>query len=290
MPIEVTEDLKSGSVLTQNQQGITDTRRWLIKGLTPGPGIRAQALSAVDAVTGKRPALYGEPHPNIANCRVGEIQVTPFLNSSDGAYLVATYKEPPHGGGSGGGFSVSITGTTGTKNLQLSDIGKPLLIPYKDTSQTPNVTYYDYVSIPVFEPGTVICFSWQTFTNLYQMAKSLRKRVNKGEFQGEGPHAWMCRRFDISTTGALRLPGPSQWSVTAEFELDVTANGVISGWQRIETFRDRDTGRVPTDIDPSKNPPAAKAGQLVTGNGFGIYAPPEADFSVVGLPDLTTIA
>jgi hypothetical protein len=101
-------------------------------------------------------------------------------------------------------------------------------------------TLADHLQIPVLSPNTILEITRMENRSPLAMSEKFRRTVNASPWQGGDARTWLCRRIDGASQASL-----SQYEVRYQFEYDP------DGWERLEYFVDRYTGKVPDDVKVS---------------------------------------
>jgi hypothetical protein len=257
----LTEDLVLGARFRYTIAGPTLWRVFDVAGLTPGQDTLAQAATASDATTGARVPRYGDPHPAVPNLYALEIDAEPVRGSRTAARVKVRYGSPDFGSVPGA-VSIRISGSQGQKLLASNPDGSLIVIKYTDPAGN---VLQDHIRVPVLSPNTVLEITRQEGASPLRLSASYRRSVNSGFWHGGAPRTWLCRAIDAKSRGAL-----ARYEVRYVFEYDP------DGWERIEYFVDRYTGKVPDDVQLSDN----------NDKGAVRFLPyPQRDFAQLGLPN-----
>jgi hypothetical protein len=238
MPLRITEDLVLGASYTFTKSGPSLLRIFDVAGLTPGKQTLAQAAVAVDSVANTRIPRYGEPHPAVPGLYAIEIGAVP-LNGSRTVARVTVHYGTPAQATVPGAARIRIGGANGHKLMAQMPDGSLAVVKYTDADGN---TLADHLQIPVLSPNTVLEITRMETRSPLTMSEKFRRTVNASPWQGGDAKSWLCRGIDGASQGSL-----SQYEVRYQFEYDP------DGWERLEYFVDRYTGKVPDDVKVSSS-------------------------------------
>jgi len=261
MPLSITEDFVLGARFRYTSSGGTLFRIFTVGGLTPGKDALAQAALAVDGTTGSRIPRYGDPHPAVVGLYALEIDALPARNSRTVAQVRVRYATPEFGSVPGA-VRIRINGSQGQKVYSRNPDGSLIVVKYSDPAGN---ALQDHIQVPVLSPNTILEFTRQEVISPLKLSTAFRRTVNSNVWQGGGPKTWLCRAIDGTSQAGL-----SRYEVRYVFEYDP------DGWERIEYFVDRYTGKIPDDVQLSDNNDKGAVKILP-------YA--QRDFSQLGLPN-----
>ncbi|HZL36479.1 MAG TPA: hypothetical protein VFC78_14265, partial [Tepidisphaeraceae bacterium] len=258
---KITEDLILGARYRYTKDGPTLLRVFDVTGLTPGRDTLAQAARAVDSGTGSRIPVYGQPHPAVASLYANEIDAEPINNSSTTARVTVRYGSPEYAAVPGA-VRIRIGGSWGHKLLTQTPDGALMTVKYTDPAGN---AMQEHLQLSILTPNTLLEFTRQEPASPLRLSTRFRRTVNSSPWQGGNAKTWLCRAIDGASAAGL-----SRYEVRYLFEYDP------DGWDRLEYFVDRYTGKVPDDV------------QLSSTNDKGIarilpYA--QNDFAQLGLPN-----
>jgi hypothetical protein len=261
MPLHITEDLVLGASYKFTRTGPTLVRLFDVAGLTPGKQTLAQAASAVDAVSNARIPRYGEPHPAVPNLFAIEIEAEPISGSRTAARVKVIYGTPEQAAVPGA-VKIRIGEAGGHKLMTQLPDGSLAVVKYTDPDGN---TLEEHLQIPVPSANTVLEITRLEPGSPLKLSEKFRRTVNASPWQGGEAKTWLCRGIDGMSQGSL-----ARYEVRYVFEYDP------DGWERLEYFVDRYTGKVPDDV------------AISPGNDRGVarilpYALRE--FSQLGLPN-----
>jgi hypothetical protein len=259
--MRITEDLILGAHFRYTIQGAVLLRVFDVSGLSPGKDTLAQAAGAFDGATGARIPAYGEAHPAVSGLYAVQIDAQPIKGSNSAARVIVRYGTPELSS-IPGAVSIRISGSQNRKLLARNPDGSLIVVKYTDPSGN---ALQDRVQIPILSPNTVLEFTRLETKSPLTLSAQFRRSVNSNTWQTGAPKTWLCRAVDGRSLGAL-----ARYEVRYLFEYDP------DGWERIEYFVDRYTGKIPDDV------------QFSDKNDKGIarilpYA--QRDFSRLGLPN-----
>ena len=236
--MHITEDLILGARYRYTKHGPTLLRVFDVSGLVPGRDTLAQASGAVDSAGGAHVPRYGEPHPSVANLYAIEVDVQPAHAASTAARVVVRYGSPEFAAVPGA-VRVRITGSSGHKLVSRLPSGDLITVKYTDPAGN---VLQDHLQIPVLSPNTVLEFTRQENASPLRLSSRFRRTVNASPWQGGDARTWLCRAVDGTSVAGL-----ARYEVRYVFEYDP------DGWERLEYFVDRFTGKVPDDVKISPN-------------------------------------
>lgn len=258
--MRITEDLLLGAKYSLTHSGATLVRLFDVSGLTPGQQTLAQAAAAVDSVTNTRIPRYGDPHPAVPGLFAIEIDATPLDGSRTAARVSVKYGTPTQAP-LAGAVQVRIGSANGHKLLtQLPDGSFPT-VSYTDGNGN---TLQQRFQIPVLTAGATLEIVRMEPQSPLKLAQKFGRTVNSSPWQNGAAHAWLCKSINGVSKGT-----PLQFEVSYLFEYDA------DGWERLEYFVDRYTGKIPDDVAVSQNNDKGIA---------RILAYRSADFSQLKLP------
>lgn len=294
MPIKITPVVNddAGFAWKPGQSGSFPIR-FTVEGLdaTLGAAMCVMACQATDAVTGFTIPKYPTEHPQVAGFYVGGIGAKPWpAGSRTSAMVELTYVPPEMIPGLG--TTIEIISASGDKVIARwpygPQKGKPILVAYspdggdfdpqidpasaKKWASDPSAgNFVDIVSARVLMPGTVLRITRTESKSPLNQAAQYRRHRNKSTWQGQPKGTWLCTRYDgVNLANGNALVAPGFYTVTYEFEADPDDQ-----WNQYAPYIDRNTGRVPTDVDFSDG----------TNNGYTIITPYDyAEFNLLKLP------
>ena len=261
MPISITEDLVLGAKFTYTRAGGSLLRLFDVSGLTPGKETLVQAAGATDSATGRSIPRYGDPHPAVYGLYVNSIEAEPVQNSRTAARVSVRYGSPELGPVPNA-VQIIISGSNKRKLVSTYPDGSPILVKYTDPAGN---VLHDQLQIPVLSPNTTLEFIRQEARSPLRLPRAFDEASTAPAWQGGSAKTWLCRAIDARSQNNL-----SRYAVRYVFEYDP------DGWERLEYFVDRYTGKIPDDVKQSQN------------NDKGItkvlpYL--QRDFSQLGLPN-----
>ncbi len=259
--MQITEDLLLGAKFTYTRAGGSLLRVFDVSGLTPGKDTLVQAATATDAGTGAHVPRYGESHPAVYGLFVNAIEAVPLENARTAARVVVRYGSPELGPAPDA-VQIIISGTNQRKLVSTLPDGSPIIVKYTDPSGN---VLQDRLQIPVLSPNTTLQFVRLEPRSPLGRSARFRRTVNSTAWQGGAAKTWLCRAVDARSQN-----NGSRFAVRYVFEYDP------DGWEQLEYFVDRYTGKVPDDIQPSPN----------NDKGIAKFLPYlRKDFSQLGLPN-----
>jgi|SRR5947209_14581364 len=259
--MQITEDLILGARFRSSLTGTALLRIFDVGGLVPGRDTLAQAASAIDSASGARIPRYGDPHPAVAGLYANQIDAEPIRGSQTAARVTVRYG-PPEVAAIPGAVSIRITGAQNRKLLARNPDGSLIVVKYTDPAGN---LLQDRVQIPILSPNTVLEFTRQEPASPLTKSAQYRRTLNSNAWQSGAAKTWLCRAID-----GRSLASRATYEVRYLFEYDP------DGWERIEYFVDRYTGKIPDDV------------QFSDGNDKGIAKiQPYAlrDYAQLGLPN-----
>lgn len=261
MPLRITEDLVLGASYKYTKTGPTLVRLFDVAGLTPGKQTLAQAAAAVDAVSNARIPRYGDPHPAVPNLYAIEIEAEPISGAPTAARIKVNYGTPEQAAVPGA-VRIRIGGAGGHKLLTQLPDGSLAVVKYTDPDGN---ELQEHLQIPVLSCNTLLEITRLEPASPLRLSENYRRTVNASPWQGGDAKTWLCRGIDGISQGGL-----SRYEVRYTFEYDP------DGWERLEYFVDRYTGKVPDDVEISSGNDQGIATILPYGM---------RDFSQLGLPN-----
>ncbi|HET6251037.1 MAG TPA: hypothetical protein VFE47_25340 [Tepidisphaeraceae bacterium] len=258
----ITEDLILGASYSYTKTGPTLVRMFDVGGLTPGKDTLAQAAMAVDPASNARIPRYGQAHPAVPGLFAIKIDAEPISGSATAARVKVQYGTPADAPVPGS-VQVRIGGSSGHKLMTQLPDGSLIVLQYTDPDGN---ALQDHVQIPILAANTVLEITRQESASPLRLSETFRRTVNASPWQGGEAKTWLCRGIDAVSQGGL-----SRYEVRYTFEYDP------DGWERVEYFMDRYTGKVPDDV------------KVTTAGTMGVkrvlpYA--MKDFSQLGLPNV----
>lgn len=265
MAITVEEVAVQGPKLSIDKSGVARLRHYHIQGLSASIDPFFQAVTAVDAVTGKRLPRYGEADLKFPGTYCSKLDFDHFPADSRTALLVrAVFSSPEKGNIGGTGIRCRIRTANGQKLIKRwppkagQVLGDPILVgfhpdpagtfkgfPARIPPSAPaqrkggDKTLYAEVAVPVLSPGTILEFERIEKKSTLANSLKFRRTVNSAFWQGGAPGTWLMRSVDCDSEASLQ-----RWHTHYVAEYDERAE-----WNnRLELFRDRDTGIVPPII------------------------------------------
>ena len=181
---------------------------------------------------------YGEAHPAVPGLYALEIDAQPVRGSRTAARVKVRYGSPELGR-IPGAVRIRINGSGGQKLLARNPDGSLIVVKYTDPAGN---ALQDHIQLRVLSPNTILEFTRQETISPLRLSAAFRRCVNSNFWQGGAPKTWLCRAIDGTSQGAL-----ARYEVRYVFEYDP------DGWERIEYFVDRYTGKIPDDVQLSDN-------------------------------------
>jgi hypothetical protein len=254
-----------------------------------------RACYATDPVTNFTIPQYGSLLPGSGWLSANRITAMPLADESRIAAVVTVHYGPIFLNGIAS-TQVEIGGTNGYVQVSRWPTGagflypgQPILVAYKqggsfpaqinpavtagaggDPAKNGNI-YYQYVSIPVLSPNTIVKFTRiEAGANVLQRSYVYRRMINSLAWQGGSSTVknWLMRDVQAVNSSVL---GP----VTA-YKITYTAEYNPDGWTRYEYLKAEKDGRVPTGVVINAN-----------NNGVLKLSPyPAVDFGGLGLPPI----
>lgn len=236
--IHITEDLVLGAKYKFDKTGASLLRMFDVGGLSTGVDTLAQAAAAVDAAANVRIPRYGEPHPTAANLFAVEIDAAPIGGSSTAARVTVRYGSPSVAPVAGA-VRIRIGGASGHKLITQLPDGSLISVSYTDLAGN---VLKENLQISVLSPNTVLEITRLESASPLKGSARYRRTVNASPWQGGAAKTWLCRGVDGVSQGSL-----TRYEVKYTFEYDP------DGWQRLEYYVDRYTGKIPDDVKVSPN-------------------------------------
>ena len=205
-------------------------------------------------------ARYGQAHPAVPGLFAIRIDAEPISGSRTAARVTVHYGTPAQAP-IPGSAQVRIGGSSGHKLMTQLPDGSLIVVKYTDPDGN---ALQDHVQIPILSANTVLEITRQESASPLKLSEQFRRTVNASPWQGGDVKTWLCRGIDASSQGSL-----SRYEVRYTFEYDP------DGWERLEYFVDRYTGKVPDDVKVTSSGMAGVLKVLP-------YA--TRDFSELGLP------
>lgn len=255
----ITEDLILGAHFRNTLSGATLLRVFDVGGLSPGKDTLAQAAGA--SAGSARIPRYGEAHPAVPGLYAIQIDAQPIRGSATAARVVVKYASPEFSSVPGV-VRIRVSGAQGRKLLARNPDGSLITVRYTDPDGN---ALQDRVQIPILSPNTVLEFTRQESKSPLRLSAQFRRTVNSTAWQGGAPKTWLCKAVDGRSLGGL-----ARYEVRYVFEFDP------DGWERIEYYIDRYTGKIPDDVQFSPN----------NDRGIAKILPyPQRNFAQLGLPN-----
>jgi hypothetical protein len=258
--MHITEDLVLGASNSYTKTGPALVRLFDVGGLTPGKDTLAQAAAAFDPASNVRIPRYGQAHPAVPGLFAIEILAEPIDGSRTAARVKVKYAAPSQSPIPGSAM-IRIGGSSGHKLMTQLPDGSLIVTKYTDPAGN---ALQDHVQIPILCANTVLEITRQESVSPLKASENFRRTVNASPWQGGEAKTWLCRGIDGISQGAM-------YEVRYTFEYDP------DGWERLEYFVDRYTGKVPDDVKLTSSGTAGVVKVLP-------YA--TRDFSGLGLPNL----
>jgi hypothetical protein len=236
--MNITEDLVLGAGFKITHSGPSLVRVFDVGGLVPGRDTLAQAASATDSSSNARIPRYGDPHPSASGLFAIEIDARP-LNGSNTAAQVTVHYATTELAAVPGAVRIRIGGSSGHKLLLKLPDGTLPVVQYTDPGGN---LLQEHLQIPVLAANTVLEITRQELASPLRLSAEFRRTVNAAPWQAGDARTWLCRGIDATSQGSL-----SRYEVRYTFEYDP------DGWERLEYFVDRYTGKVPDDVKLSSD-------------------------------------
>lgn len=304
MAVTVEEELIQGSGFRFNFfDGANARRSLLVHGLdkVPVENLLYRAWLAV-----RQNTSLGLYHPNIPEMVLTDVDVQPVGIASDQARVFLDYR-------SLGATRIKLNGNIQREMTRFDSKGNVIRALYKaptdgvvagpeEPDEAAAGTLMEPGEAPVFRAGAVLEFERvsvkgpfaKTFNGVDKMDR-FQGRINYRPWQGKEKHTWLCN--DISGQCLYMWKEVWVWLERATFTflgnaLNIPGKKTINTWDPIHFFIDRNTGRVPSDIDPKKLKDGFPSDfvERNRGNGWRQHTIlGEVDFAELGYPDLTKL-
>lgn len=190
----VVTDLIDESEYSQDDSGQSDTRKFLIEGLTPGSGIRIQASNTPGV------PQYADSHPNNASLYATRRLFKPYLKSQDTVKGTIAYS--PADDTNLVIPTVEFHGTTKEQLTSLDINGQVIKVTYTPPGTKNQVTSIGRIPATI-ALGTLIITRFEAI--IPRLALTYLNTVTNSVFQSQPARTWFMR--DVSFKLQLTRPG-----------------------------------------------------------------------------------
>ncbi len=172
-------------------------------------------------------------HPAVPNLYAIEIEAEPVNGSPTAARVSVRYGTPAQAAVPGA-VRIRIGGSSGHKLVTQLPDGSLIVVKYTDAAGN---VLQQHLQVPMLFPNTVLEITRLEKSSPLKLSQAFRRTVNASPWQGGDAKKWLCRGVDGTSVGGLL-----QYEVRYLFEYDP------DGWERMEYFVDRYTGKIPDDV------------------------------------------